>query len=94
MLRALSTLVAAAAISAPAMIAPAAFTPAAAQASMNIGLNLPGPAMPGYAPQYGVVPTPVYYPNHRWEERRYVEHRAWERDHWRDHRFYDHHYYR
>jgi hypothetical protein len=80
MFRTLSTLVAAAAISAPAMIAPAVFTPAAAQASLNIGLNIPGPVYP--VPMIGVAPTPVYYPYHRWDEHRYWEHRAWEREHY------------
>ena len=93
--RILFTALAAAALATPAMIAPALFTPAAAQASLNIGLSVPGPAVPFY----GVAPAPVYawgggyggYGYRHWEG----EHRGWEHRHWREERHYGHeHYYR
>ncbi len=95
--RILFTVLAAAALATPAMIVPALFTPAAAQASLNIGLSMPGPPVPFF----GVAPAPVYawgggyggyggYGYRHWEG----EHRGWERHHWREehHHFYGHHY--
>ena len=85
MKRALLSLFAAGGLATPLMMAPAVVTPAAAQASMNIGLSMPAPAIP--VPMFGVAPTPVYagYGYHRWEHREWERHRwhEWERHHWR-----------
>ncbi len=86
--RILFTALAAAALATPAMIAPAIFTPASAQASLNIGLSVPGPAVPFY----GVAPGPAYasgYGYNRWEHREW-EHRRWHE--WDRHHYYDHHW--
>jgi hypothetical protein len=84
MKRGLVTLLAAGALAAP-MMAPALATPAAAQASMNIGLSMPGPAVP--APMFGVAPAQTYawgygHPRY-WEHREWERHRMreWERHH-------------
>jgi hypothetical protein len=87
MKRGLVTLLAAGALAAPLMMAPALVTPAAAQASLNIGLSVPGPAVP--APMFGVAPAQTYawgYGHSRyWEHREWERHRwhEWERHHWR-----------
>jgi len=90
--RILFTALAAAALATPAMIVPAIFTPAAAQASLNIGLSVPGPVVPFY----GVAPAPA--PVYAWGGGyRYWEgeHRGWEHRHWREERHHWHeHYYR
>jgi hypothetical protein len=91
MKRGLLALVSAGALAVPLMVAPALVTPAAAQASLNIGLSVPGPAVP--APMFGVAPAPAYawgygYPHREWEHRDWERHRwhEWERHH------YDHHW--
>ncbi len=86
----------AAALALPATIAPVLVSPAAAQASLNIGLSVPGPA-----PIYQPVPVggPVYawgggYRywdhdrdwDHGWRGR---EHRHWREERWEHRRFYD-----
>jgi hypothetical protein len=58
MKRGLLALFAAGGLAAPLMMAPALVTPVAAQASLNIGLSVPGPAMP--APMFGTTPAPDY----------------------------------
>ncbi len=76
--RAITTLLAAAAISLPVLAAPALFSPAAAQASMNLSLSLPGPE-PVYGGGY-VVGGPAYAWGEGW-------HRGWDRHEWREHRW-------
>jgi hypothetical protein len=91
MKRALFSLFAAGVLAAPLMLAPAFVTPAAAQASLNIGLSLPGPEVA--APVYGVgAPAYAWGYGHP----RYWEHRAWERHRWHEwerHHDYDRHGY-
>ena len=87
MKRALFSLFAAGALAGPMMLAPALVTPAAAQASLNIGLSMPGPVVP--VPMFGAAP--VYasgYGYNRWEHREW-EHRRWE---WDRHHGYEHHW--
>ena len=88
MKRGLVTLLAAGALAAPLMMAPAFVTPAAAQASLNIGLSMPGPVLP--APMFGMAPA---QPAYAWGygHPRYWEHREWERQHWRGHEWERHH---
>jgi hypothetical protein len=87
MKRGLLSLLAAGALAAPLMMAPALITPAAAQASLNIGLSMPGPVMA--APMYGVAPAPAYAWGYG--HPRYWEHREWERyHHWRE---WEHHHH-
>ena len=88
MKRGLLTLLAAGALAAPLMMAPAFVTPAAAQASMNIGLSMPGPVVP--APMFGVAPAPAYAWGYG--HPRYLEHREWERHRWERYHHYDHHW--
>ena len=84
--RILFTVLAAAALATPAMIAPAIFTPAAAQASLNIGLSVPGPAVPFYRRRSRsglcVGRRLGGYGYRHWEG----EHRGWEHRHWREER--------
>jgi hypothetical protein len=86
MKRGLLSLLAAGALAAPLMMAPALATPAAAQASLNIGLSMPGPVVP--APMFGVAPAPVYAWGY--DHPRYWEHREWERHRWHE---WEHHHY-
>lgn len=70
MKRTVLTIAAVAAIAAPALVAPSLFTPANAQASLNIGLSVPGPVPLYPAPSYGYVGGPVYAWGggwHRWD---------------------------
>src|SRR5215469_3719717 len=99
MKRTVLTLAAVTAIAAPALIAPALFTPANAQASLNIGLSVPGPVPVYPAPSYGYVsggyPAYAWGEGYRhwdggwnrgWEHREWREHHDWDRGrHW-DHR--------
>ncbi len=102
MKRTVFVLAAAAALALPATFGLAVVSPAGAQASLNIGLSVPGPA-----PVYEPVPVggPVYawgggyrdwdhgrdwnHWDHGWRGR---EHRHWREERWEHRHFYDDHH--
>ncbi len=97
MKRTVLTIAAIAAIATPALVAPALFTPANAQASLNIGLSIPGPAPVYPAPYVGVVPAggPVYAWGESWHRWGGGWNRGWDRHerrerHWDRDRHWDH----
>jgi len=96
MKRTVLSLAAVAAIATPTLVAPALFTPANAQASMNIGISVPGPAPLYPAPSYGYVGGPVYANAwgegwHRWDGGWHRGwNRGWERHEWREHAWRGH----
>ena len=98
MKRSVLTMAAVTAIAASAVMAPALFTPANAQASMNIGLSVPGPVVYP-APSYGYVSGPAYVWGERWHPWDRGWHRGWERHEWREHHWghngeWGHHHWR